>query len=572
MSSVRSLPSSASLGSLAALMMGLFSPLGQAATLSGKATRADNGSPLAGVSIYLLSWVEEDESWDFTFAPVTSDAQGDFRLEGIPAGEFRLAFILEEDAEWTPCYWGGGLDDQNSLPVIVSEGSSEISGIHQALQRSRLESYAISKDDGSHFQFFGNVLVPYQLESSTNLLDWKPVGDPEFPGDDGRISWAPPALDSPTQAFWRVAGPKNLQLAPDPHVDATSSYTRWSQDYRWENRDEVWYPYSSGGNFLHAFGYGDFNGDGELDYLAFPGTGLSTEETPGILRLSIDTASSADGASIFHDGMPGSTHARKLLIGDLNGDGVDDAVIIDHGYDADPFPGAPLKVLLSDGEGGISVETYPEWTAFHHGGCLGDVDGDGDLDLFLANTPWQGLRHFIALNDGQGHFSISRQVVGLPWDENIWTSEFFDLDGDGYLDLAFGGDTQATGGIIAWGNPRGTYGAERLILPFAEDLAIYDMDAEDLDGDGDRDLLVTLADSLNDRAELRLFINHGHREFVDETEQRFASSSYSVHWIDYLFVRDLDGDEDLDLAADVRGALIYWENEGDGHFGTSQTY
>ncbi len=60
--------------------------------------------------------------------------------------------------------------------------------------------------------------------------------------------------------------------------------------------------------------------------------------------------------------------------------------------------------------------------------ALGDLDGDGDLDAFVAN---RNLGNRVWLNDGSGNFSDSGQNVGTHFSADVALG---DLDGDGDLD------------------------------------------------------------------------------------------------------------------------------------------
>jgi hypothetical protein len=392
-------------------------------------------------------------------------------------------------------------------------------------------------------------------------VDWEPQGTPVF-ADLGVTTTMVTPNGSATSQFWRMRGPANRGLSPQAGIHAKTSYAITQARYRWTNR----YQYVSGGGyFVHAFGYGDFNNDGNTDALVFPGQPLTLTPVPAQLTLNIDGMAS-DGSSVFLNAVSGALHPRKLLIGDLNGDSVDDAVLIDHGYDADPFPGAPLQVLLSAPGGKIETTIYTQYTGFHHAGALGDFDHDGDLDLFISNSTWQGTPHLILENDGHGAFTPTTQLVGHRWDEDVWSSEFFDLDGDGFLDLAVGGTTGTDPSIIYWGSSNGTYGSLELPLDLPTGWDVYDYDAEDIDNDGDRDLLVTLAGISGSNHQYKLFINHGNRLFVDETATRFDDPTYSGQWIDFSFVQDADSDTDLDIVADVWGSLVQWKNDGAGFF------
>ena len=70
--------------------------------------------------------------------------------------------------------------------------------------------------------------------------------------------------------------------------------------------------------------------------------------------------------------------------------------------------------------------------------ALGDVDGDHDLDLFVANTRGSsddagGAINFLYLNDGSGHFSRQRTSIleSTSTTCESYAAAFLDFDGDG---------------------------------------------------------------------------------------------------------------------------------------------
>ena len=67
---------------------------------------------------------------------------------------------------------------------------------------------------------------------------------------------------------------------------------------------------------------------------------------------------------------------------------------------------------------------------FGHGASIGDVDGDGDLDVFVTNFG----PNVLFLNQGDGTF---RQAKDAGIEGDFWSSAsaFFDYDRDGDLDL-----------------------------------------------------------------------------------------------------------------------------------------
>ena len=110
---------------------------------------------------------------------------------------------------------------------------------------------------------------------------------------------------------------------------------------------------------------------------------------------------------------------------------------------------------------------------------MGDVDGDGDLDAFLAN---RATTNQVWVNDGSGIFNDSGQDLGNY--ESVGVS-LADLDADGDLDAFVANLNQpnrvwlndGSGAFVDSGQTLGSHGSLGLSLG-------------DLDGDGDLDAFV----------------------------------------------------------------------------------
>ena len=165
------------------------------------------------------------------------------------------------------------------------------------------------------------------------------------------------------------------------------------------------------------------------------------------------------------------TGAEELLLGELS----PRAVAGSRG------PGVLLAdPVFSPLGGGVNLFEFPGFSY----GVLGDVDGDGDVDLATVTSVFQDLpsadqmRLTVSSNDGQGHFvptqRISRQA-------DLFYLQGDDFDGDGLLDLfLYEGRSSEL-----WLN-RGEAGFEPILqLPYVELLNLTDGD-----GDGDVDLVV----------------------------------------------------------------------------------
>ena len=161
---------------------------------------------------------------------------------------------------------------------------------------------------------------------------------------------------------------------------------------------------------------GDVNRDGSLD--------IVTDLPGGVLLGQADGTfvAVADAAGI------GGT---AMALGDLNGDGALDAVTVFYAHPTGRKGNVRVRLGAGDGtfadpvEYGVGVD--PRWVT------LGDVDGNGTLDLVVANEGADGPASVsVLLGKGDGTFDANRDYVS-GWGQR-WTA-LGDLNGDGALDI-----------------------------------------------------------------------------------------------------------------------------------------
>jgi len=149
-----------------------------------------------------------------------------------------------------------------------------------------------------------------------------------------------------------------------------------------------------------------------------------------------------DGTGYFNDSGQrfGNGIGTSAALGDVDGDGDIDVFI---GNSPDSFGYKEQdEIWLNDGLGyftnsGQRLDDFvPGYLSDSHGVALGDLDGDGDLDAYVANfNRGNGEPDKIWLNNGLGHFSDSGQRLGNAPSTSVVLG---DIDNDGDLD-AFAG-------------------------------------------------------------------------------------------------------------------------------------
>ena len=328
----------------------------------------------------------------------------------------------------------------------------------------------------------------------------------------------------------------------------------------------------------HAVVYADLNRDGHSDLFYAP-----LNRTPNPLSPEVYLNDGADSFMLAPGFLgpdpPATVHARKALPGDFNGDGRIDVFVLGHGYDQPPFPGESNYVLLSSPDGYISGTGLDHIIGFHHGGASADIDADGDLDVFVAES---SAGPFFMINDGTGSFRQDRTRIEGIGSARIYTAELVDVDRDGYVDILAGGHEQdGFRTQVLWGDESGVYRADRatLLPEVPGNGVVVDIDVADTDGDGDRDIVLNRTGDRSGAGFYRgyyvqILAQTGPRSFMDLTTDLFENHQEpEAEWFDWLRIYDVDDDGDQDVVVDdvesfgtqARRDLL-WENDGSGRF------
>jgi len=124
-------------------------------------------------------------------------------------------------------------------------------------------------------------------------------------------------------------------------------------------------------------------------------------------------------------------HARKIVSADFNNDGIIDFAFMCQGYDAMPFPGEKMKILLSKSDREYDLQVLHDDVDFFHGGASEDFNGDGLPDLLVGtmNSPK------LYLNLGAGKFKYEKTFSQI---KRAFSIELIDVNGDGKFDIVSG--------------------------------------------------------------------------------------------------------------------------------------
>ena len=292
----------------------------------------------------------------------------------------------------------------------------------------------------------------------------------------------------------------------------------------------------------------DMDRDGDVDVVVACGTCCGSRSDPASGKVVVVRN---DGGARF--AVRGETRigpsARKVAVGDVDGDGAADVVVAEHdSYDVHALRNVGTGELVPFARSPFAAASGER--AHTHEIALADLDGDGALDVLTTNANDHAIS--VLRGDGRGGFSAAtgspfRTPARHPYD----ALAIADFDGDHRLDVMV---PLLRDGRIAL--LRGQGGG--VLAGSAGDcVAVSARPGYVLAGDFDRDGDVDLVGSHDDTGVLDVLRNDG-RGMFNATTVELPQPIWG------LAAADFDGDGEVDLACGAQNGSDVQLLRGDG--------
>ncbi len=311
---------------------------------------------------------------------------------------------------------------------------------------------------------------------------------------DGRVTTTTVPVNQSSALAWMSDAPEAKEasaleplfalvggLGTGRNVHSESSFNDFATEILLPQR------YSRLGPFLSA---GEMNGDGRDDIFVSGPSGQ-----PSRLYLQ-----QPDGNFLLAPGnaLAATKEAEDLgsCMFDADGDGDNDVLVVAGGNEHKT--GSDLlkpRLYINNGKGllALAAERLPDIRVSAQRPAVGDMDGDGDLDIFIGGRVVPGQypiapSSYLLRNDGGVFTDVTFQnAPELMQPGMITDAHFADMDGDNDNDLVLVGEWMP---VSVYLNDKGSFTNRTKALALDSTAGWwYSLAVDDLDGDGDNDLV-----------------------------------------------------------------------------------
>jgi VCBS repeat protein len=333
----------------------------------------------------------------------------------------------------------------------------------------------------------------------------------------------------------------------------------------WKDATKTTIGETTGRSWTNKVDLADINADGLVDVLFANGGDYEYAGDPEFSQVFLNQGPDQMFEEVTRQVFgPTRMLARVIKVRDVNADGSPD-ILVGTTFETQS------QLYLSDSQGNFTNVTkthLPQIKASIGDLEFGDVDGDEDLDVVLADwgpeSPMsnEGGRTMLWLNDGTGHFF---DVTGARMPDVLvqfsWELEFVDVDNDYDLDIMVSCKV-CDGSFLFENDGKGSFTDVTTQQRLPQFFNNYDFEAMDVNCDKYLDV-VTINDGLSYQE--HIFLNNRKGGFRNKTGRLWPESENPSKDDNMATFLDIDSDRDADLligALDDPDRLLL--NDGSG--------